>query len=96
MHEQIAWYLGNAKIISDGLAAAGFEVYGGKNAPYVWMSVPKGLTSWEFFDQLLAKAGVVGTPGSGFGPHGEGYLRLSSFGDREATKKAIERIQKMF
>ena len=96
VHEQIAWYLGNAKIISEGLAAAGFEVYGGKNAPYVWMSVPRGLTSWEFFDQLLTKAGVVGTPGSGFGPHGEGYLRLSSFGDREATKKAIERIQKLF
>ena len=96
VHEQIAWYLGNAKIISEGLAAAGFEVYGGKNAPYVWMSVPKGLTSWEFFDQLLTKAGVVGTPGSGFGPHGEGYLRLSSFGDREATRKAIERIQEMF
>lgn len=96
VHEQIAWYLGNAKIISEGLASAGFEVYGGKNAPYVWMSVPVGMTSWEFFDQLLTKAGVVGTPGSGFGPHGEGYLRLSSFGDREATKKAIERIQKMF
>ena len=95
VHEQIAWYLGNAKIISEGLASAGFEVYGGKNAPYVWMSVPKGLTSWEFFDQLLTKAGVVGTPGSGFGPHGEGYLRLSSFGDREATRKAIERIKNM-
>ena len=88
-------YLENAKIIKQGLEEAGFSVYGGVNSPYVWLKVPEGMTSWEFFDQLLEKANVVGTPGSGFGAHGEGYFRLTGFGTKENTVEAIERIKKM-
>lgn len=84
----------NAKIIKKGLEEAGFTCYGGVNSPYVWLKVPDGMTSWEFFDELLEKANVVGTPGSGFGPHGEGYFRLTAFGTKENTIKAIERIKK--
>ena len=91
--ENISYYMNNAKIIKQGLQDAGFTVYGGINAPYIWLKVPNGLTSWEFFDKLLNKANVVGTPGSGFGPSGEGYFRLTAFGTKENTKEAIERIK---
>ena len=93
--EQIAYYMGNAKIILSGLESAGYEVSGGVNAPYIWLRTPNDMTSWEFFDLLLEKANVVGTPGSGFGPNGEHYFRLTAFGDREATMEAIERIKKL-
>ena len=93
--ENINYYLENAKIIKKGLEKAGFTCYGGVNSPYVWLKVPDGMTSWEFFDELLEKANVVGTPGSGFGPHGEGYYRLTAFGTKENTIKAIERIKKV-
>lgn len=91
--ENINYYLENAKIIRGGLEEAGFVVYGGINSPYVWLKVPEGLTSWEFFDELLENANVVGTPGSGFGRYGEGYFRLTAFGTRENTIEAIERIK---
>ena len=94
--DTIAYYLGNAKVIKEGLAKAGFEVSGGVNAPYIWMKTPNGLSSWEFFDLLLDKAGVVGTPGSGFGPSGEGFFRLTAFGSRENSEQAIERIVNQF
>ncbi len=93
--EQIAYYMNNAKVIREGLQSAGYSVSGGVNAPYIWLEVPKGMTSWEFFDHLLAKANVVGTPGSGFGPNGEGYFRLTAFGTYESTLEAIERIKKL-
>lgn len=93
--ENINYYLENAKIIKKCLEEAGFTCYGGVNSPYVWLKVPDGMTSWEFFDELLEKANVVGTPGSGFGPHGEGYFRLTAFGTKENTIKAIERIKKV-
>ncbi|MGX8701413.1 LL-diaminopimelate aminotransferase [Caproiciproducens sp.] len=96
VRENIAYYLKNAKIIVDGLQKAGFEVYGGVNSPYVWLKTPDGLTSWEFFDLLLEKTGVVGTPGSGFGVGGEGYFRLTSFNTKENTEKAVERIIRSF
>ena len=95
IEEQIAWYMENARIIADGLSAAGYEVYGGVNAPYIWLKTPGEMTSWEFFDELLEAAYVVGTPGSGFGPHGENYFRLTAFGNREDTIEAISRIQKL-
>ena len=93
--EQIAYYMNNAKIIREGLAAAGFSASGGVNAPYIWLKTPDKMTSWEFFDYLLDKANVVGTPGSGFGPSGEGYFRLTAFGTYENTVKAIDRIKKL-
>ncbi len=93
--EQIAYYMNNARLIREGLQSAGFTVSGGVNAPYIWMETPKGMTSWDFFDHLLEKVNVVGTPGSGFGPSGEGYFRLTSFGSYESTLEAIERIKKM-
>lgn len=92
---QIAYYMENARYIYDGLKSAGYEVSGGVNAPYIWLHTPDGMTSWEFFDHLLTKANVVGTPGSGFGPHGEHYFRLTAFGNRENTLEAIERIKKL-
>ena len=88
----VGFYQNNAKVIREGLAAAGFEVYGGVNAPYIWMKTPNGKNSWEFFDYLLENANIIGTPGSGFGPHGEGYFRLTAFGSAENTVKAVERI----
>lgn len=91
--EQVAYYMNNAKTIRAGLSEAGYKVSGGVNAPYVWLQVPEGMTSWEFFDYLLENANVVGTPGSGFGPSGEGYFRLTGFGTYENTVKAIERIK---
>jgi LL-diaminopimelate aminotransferase len=90
----IDFYMENARIIREGMAAAGLEVHGGRNAPYIWLRTPGGFTSWEFFDKLLNEAHVVGTPGSGFGPAGEGYFRLTAFGGREQTQEAIERIKK--
>ena len=96
IRENIAYYQANAKIMREGLAKAGFEVYGGVSSPYVWMKVPKGLTSWEFFDLLLEKTGVVGTPGSGFGKNGEGYFRLTSFNTKEKTEAAVRRIVSSF
>ena len=85
--------MNNAKTIKEGLTAAGFTVYGGVNAPYIWLKTPDKMTSWEFFDYLLENGNVVGTPGSGFGPSGEGYFRLTAFGSKENTLKAIERIK---
>jgi len=89
----VDFYMANARLVRDGLAAAGFAVYGGRNAPYVWFRTPPGLSSWEFFDRMLATAGVVGAPGAGFGPSGEGYFRLTAFGSREQTQEAVERIR---
>ena len=94
IRKQVSWYMDNAKIISEGLKRAGYEVSGGVNAPYIWMKTPGSMTSWEFFDYLLEDIHVVGTPGSGFGPHGEGYFRLTAFGSREDTIEAMERIGK--
>ena len=91
--ENINYYLENAKIIKKGLEKAGFTCYGGVNSPYVWLKVPDGMTSWEFFDELLEKANVVGTPGVGFGPSGEGYFRLTAFGERKNTEEAMKRIK---
>ena len=93
LKEQIAYYMKNAKTILEGLKAAGYTVFGGVNAPYIWLKTPDGMNSWEFFDYLLEKANVVGTPGSGFGPSGEGYFRLTAFGSYENTVAAIERIK---
>lgn len=91
--EQIAYYMNNAKLIREGLTEAGYEVFGGMDAPYIWLKTPDKMTSWEFFDYLLEKLNVVGTPGSGFGPSGEGYFRLTAFGSLENTQKAMERIK---
>lgn len=91
--ENINYYMENAKIIKEGLIEAGYTVYGGVNAPYIWLKVPDGMKSWEFFDKLLEEANVVGTPGVGFGPNGEGYFRLTAFGTKENTIEAIERIK---
>lgn len=95
LKEQIADYMKNAGVIYEGLKDAGYNVSGGVNAPYIWLETPKGMTSWEFFDYLLENANVVGTPGSGFGPSGEGYFRLTAFGSYENTVEAIERIKKL-
>ena len=93
--EEVAYYMRNAHTIKADLADAGFEVYGGINAPYIWLKTPEKMTSWEFFDYLLDKAHVVGTPGAGFGPSGEGYFRLTAFGSYENTLAALERIKKL-
>ncbi len=94
--EQVAFYMENASRIRAGLGAAGFTVFGGENAPYIWMRTPDGLSSWDFFDRLLAETRVVGTPGSGFGPSGEGYFRISAFNSRENVDEAIARIGRAF
>lgn len=94
--ETIAYYQRNAKTIFDGLTEAGFTCYGAVNSPYVWLRVPEGMTSWEFFDDLLDKCQVVGTPGSGFGKCGEGYLRLTGFGNYEKTLEAVDRIKRVY
>ena len=93
--EQIAYYMNNAKTIKEGLDEAGFTVSGGVNAPYIWLKTPDGMTSWEFFDYLLERTDIVGTPGSGFGPSGEGYFRLTAFGTYENTLEAVGRIKKL-
>ena len=90
---QIAYYRENARIIREGLAAAGYQVFGGVNAPYIWLKAPAGMTSWQLFDTLLEEVQVVGTPGSGFGPSGEGYFRLTAFGSRESALEALRRIR---
>lgn len=90
--EQVAYYMRNARMIYDGLKKAGYSVAGGVNAPYVWMKTPENMDSWEFFDFLLKEGNVVGTPGSGFGPSGEGYFRLTGFGTYENTVEAVKRI----
>ena len=94
--EQVSYYMENARRIRTGLEQAGFRVFGGEHAPYIWMRTPDGLSSWEFFDELLNKAQIVGTPGSGFGPSGEGYFRLSAFNSHENVDEAILRIKKSF
>lgn len=93
--EQVAYYMDNARIIREGLDSAGYEVFGGVNAPYLWLAVPDGMTSWQFFDHLLESVQVVGTPGSGFGPSGEGYFRLTAFGSRDAAEEAVRRIRSL-
>ena len=95
LKDQVNYYLNNAKIIKEGLADAGYEVYGGVNAPYIWLKVPDNKTSWEFFDTLLNEVQVVGTPGVGFGANGEGYFRLTAFGTYENTKEALKRIKNL-
>ena len=93
--EVIAYYLENARIMKASLAEAGYEVFGGENAPYIWVKTKNGMTSWDFFDKVLNEANVVGTPGSGFGPSGEGYFRFSAFADRENVLEAMERIKNL-
>ena len=93
--ENIDYYKENAKIIKQGLEEVGYTVYGGVNSPYVWLKLPDGMKSWDFFDKLLTEANVVGTPGVGFGPSGEGYFRLTGFGTKENTQEAIRRIKEM-
>ncbi len=95
IRETIAYYMENARIIRDALVKQGLTVYGGVDAPYIWLKVPAGMTSWEFFDHLLTQFNLVGTPGSGFGPSGEGYFRLTAFNTREKTIKATERLAKL-
>ncbi len=92
INEQIQYYMTNARLIREGLSRLGLKVYGGENAPYIWLKTPNAMSSWDFFDLLLTKAQVVGTPGSGFGPSGEGYFRLSAFGIREKIEEALVRI----
>ena len=94
--ENLEYYRGNAKIITEALDALGIWYTGGVNSPYIWLKCPNNMGSWEFFDLLLTKANVVGTPGAGFGEMGEGFFRLTAFGDRERTKEAAERIKKLF
>jgi LL-diaminopimelate aminotransferase len=94
--EQVAYYMRNAALLREGLQAAGFGVFGGEHAPYVWMKTPGGKSSWDCFGELLSKAHVVGTPGSGFGASGEGYIRISAFNSRENVEEAIARIQRVF
>jgi LL-diaminopimelate aminotransferase len=92
----IDYYMTNAKLIKQELTSVGFECFGGDNAPYLWVKTPNNLTSWQFFDDLLARAGVVCTPGSGFGSQGEGYFRLSSFAIRENVIKALTKIKQVY
>jgi LL-diaminopimelate aminotransferase len=95
-HAQVAMYMDNARLLREGLGRAGFTIFGGRHAPYLWLETPNGLASWDFFDQLLSRAHVVGTPGAGFGPAGEGFFRLSAFNSRANIEDALARIQKAF
>lgn len=95
IEETLDYYRANAKVIKEGLESAGFTVFGAVNSPYIWCQTPEGMGSWEFFDKLLTEANIITTPGAGFGPSGEGYIRLTAFGDAEATKEAMERIKKL-
>ena len=95
LKEQVAYYMKNARTIKEGLAAVGYTVFGGVNAPYIWLKTPDNMSSWDFFDYLLENVNIVGTPGSGFGPSGEGYFRLTAFGSYENTVEALERIKRM-
>ena len=96
MRNLIDFYLTNARLIREGLNDAGFTVYGGEHAPYIWLKTPRGMSSWDFFDRLLRSANVVGTPGAGFGLSGEGYFRLSAFNSRENVIEALARIRAQF
>ena len=91
----VSYYMENARIIREGLKAAGLQAFGGVNAPYIWLKTPNNMSSWDFFDKLLHEVNIVGTPGAGFGPCGEGYFRLTSFGSRENTKRAVARFAKL-
>lgn len=91
----IAYYMENARIMKESLAESGYEVFGGENAPYIWVRTKNNMSSWDFFDKVLNEANVVGTPGSGFGPSGEGYFRFSAFADRENVLEAMERIKNL-
>jgi LL-diaminopimelate aminotransferase len=93
---QIDFYMENARLLREGLARSGFTVYGGEHAPYIWLKTPGGQSSWSFFDRLLAEAQLVGTPGAGFGPSGEGFFRLSAFNSRDNVEEAIARIARVF
>ena len=93
--ENIEYYMENARIIREGLKKAGYETFGGINAPYIWLKTPNNMKSWDFFDELLTKYNIVGTPGVGFGPNGEGYFRLTAFGSRENTIEAMKRLSKL-
>lgn len=93
IRETIHYYMSNARMMKAGLESIGLKVYGGVNAPYLWVKTPNGLSSWQFFDKLLHEANVVGTPGVGFGPSGEGYLRLTAFGERNDCMEAMRRIK---
>jgi len=92
----VAYYMNNAKMIREGVASTGIEVFGGINAPYIWLKTPEGMDSWAFFDKLLSEINIVGTPGVGFGPSGEGYFRLTAFGSKENTQEAIRRFTTEF
>ncbi|HXV35621.1 MAG TPA: LL-diaminopimelate aminotransferase [Myxococcota bacterium] len=94
--EQVAYYMRNAALLREGLQAAGFCVFGGEHAPYLWMQTPRGLSSWQCFGELLEKAHVVTTPGAGFGAAGEGYIRLTAFNSRESVEEALARIQRAY
>ena len=94
--EQVAYYMANAAQLREGLGAAGFKLFGGEHAPYIWMQTPAGLSSWDCFDRLLNDANVVATPGSGFGASGEGYIRISAFNSRENVEEAVVRIRDTF
>ena len=91
----IDYYMRNASVLRDGLAGIGLEAFGGVNAPYIWVKAPGHLSSWEFFDKLIEECHVAGTPGSGFGPTGEGYLRLTAFAHYDDTMEAVERMKKL-
>ena len=95
MRRLIDYYMENARIVRTALSEFGYEVYGGINAPYIWLRTPEGISSWEFFDKLLNEAHVVGTPGAGFGPSGEGYFRISAFGERANVQEAMQRIKNL-
>lgn len=93
IEETIQYYMDNARLMRETLASVGLEVYGGENAPYIWLKTPDNLSSWEFFEKLLHEVNIVGTPGAGFGPSGEGYFRLTAFGNHEDCEEAMERIK---
>ena len=95
IEETLDYYRTNARVIKEGLEAAGFEVFGAVNSPYIWCKTPDGMGSWEFFDKLLNEANIITTPGAGFGPSGEGYIRFTAFGDADATVEAMERVKKL-
>lgn len=94
--ENIAYYLQNAKVIKDSLESCGFEVFGGVNSPYIWCKTPDNMGSWEFFTKLLEEANIITTPGAGFGPAGEGYIRFTAFGNADATLEAMERVKALY
>ena len=96
MQEGIGYYRENARVITEALRELGFWFTGGENSPYVWLKCPGGMGSWAFFDELLEKANVVGTPGAGFGRNGEGFFRLTAFGSQENTREAVRRLREIY